>query len=75
MNVKSKFDAQKTRDETRKCVSIEDREQLCQLGQLNYLSQFYSWLDVWDATQTKGLSNLTFHSAKVTSANFIQMAS
>ena len=68
MNVKTKFDAQKNRDDRRKCVTVENRDQL------NFLQQFYTWLETWSATKQKGLSDLTFHASKVTTVNFIKLA-
>ena len=49
------YDAQK--DDTRKCVYVNAREQL------GFLRQFYIWLDAWSFEKKNGLSDLTSNSS------------
>ena len=67
VNVKSKYDAGRTKDHTRIVVEVNDREQLF------YLRDFYSWLQAWSHSKTNCLSSPTFHAAKVTTINFINI--
>ncbi len=67
VNVRSKCSAQKTRDEGRDAIYYEDRHQL------EFLQDFYEWLDRWSQQNGQGLSNQTFHHSKVTTLNFIHL--
>ena len=68
VNVKSQFSGQKSRDERRNAVYFGDR------SQLDFLRDFYSWLDRWSQLDGRGLSKQTFHHAKVTTINLVHLA-
>jgi hypothetical protein len=68
VNVKSQFSGQKNRDERRDAVYFYDRHQLA------FLRDFHIWLQRWSEMDGRGLSDQTFHHAKVTTLNFIHLA-
>ena len=68
VNVKSLFSGQKNRDERRDPVTFGNRHQL------DFLQDFYHWLERWSDMNGRGLSEQTFHHAKVTTLNLIHVA-
>ena len=66
INVKSLYAGQKSREKFREPIYQQDRN-----FQLDYLKTFNKWLEIWEASNTKGLSKQTFQAAKVTTLNII----
>ena len=68
VNTKSQFSGQKSRNERRDAVYFGDRYQL------DFLRDFYYWLDRWSRLEGRGLSKQTFHTAKITTINLVHLA-
>ena len=66
LNVKSRYDGQRTRDSGREAVNLENRNEV-----LGYLNSFSMWLQEWESLDTQGLSKQTFSTAKQTT-NMLQ---
>ena len=68
INVKRLGQAGRKLNERRNEITKSDRRQL------EYLSDFFDWLEKWEQScGKKGLSSETFYTAKVTTKNFISL--
>jgi hypothetical protein len=68
INVKSKYQGQKSKN-----IMREKIDKTSDQNALNFLLEFYVWLQKWETSKGKGLSAQTFHTARVTSRTFVSL--